>query len=437
MKVRPFVIALGLGLLCRLALALGTDIYADEAYYWTWAQRLDWSYYDHPPLTAWFIRVFGIRPGALLQGGLTVAVAALFAKDLHRSTDAALRAAALTATLPAAILAGVFNTPDTPLHLFWLLSLWALHKERWVLAGFACGFALLAKYPAVLLALVFVADALARRRLRPGAFVTAALALALFLPVILWNAHRDFLGFGFQMAHGLGGSGGLATFAEFVGGQVAMSGGVLGVLALVWAMRPQRFGQDPVHTRLLRYAVFVPLVVFGLASLRSRGEANWAAVAWLSACVGLAGVRTRWVTAAAVVGALIALVGTSHLLLPVVRAQREPPISRLHGWEVLAGLREEAAAAVYAPSYQLAAQAAYYGRLPSGVAGDARKSQFDLWPEPVVPTGADALWLSEGPPPPQALAQRFERVEALPVLETSYRGKVVHTFHVFRLINRR
>ena len=274
MNARPFLIALAVGVLCRVALAFGTEVYADEAYYWTWAQRLDWSYYDHPPLTAWLIRVFSIRPGALLQGLGTVLVAALFARDLHRSNDAAVRAAALVATLPAAVLAGVFNTPDTPLHLFWLLSLWALHKERWVLAGFACGLALLAKYPAVLIALVFVGDAVARRRLRPGAFVTAGIALLLFLPVILWNAQRDFLGFGFQMAHGLGGQGGLKTFGEFLGGQLAMSGAVLGVLGLLWAVAPKRLSQDGDHTRLLRYAVLVQLIVFGLESLRSRGEAN-------------------------------------------------------------------------------------------------------------------------------------------------------------------
>ena len=33
----------------------GTDIYFDEAYYWQWAQHLDWGYYDHPPLVAWLI----------------------------------------------------------------------------------------------------------------------------------------------------------------------------------------------------------------------------------------------------------------------------------------------------------------------------------------------------------------------------------------------
>ena len=28
------------------------QLHYDEAYYWTWAQNLDFSYYDHPPIVA-------------------------------------------------------------------------------------------------------------------------------------------------------------------------------------------------------------------------------------------------------------------------------------------------------------------------------------------------------------------------------------------------
>src|SRR5665213_568710 len=29
----------------------------DEVYYWCWAKELQWSYYDHPPMTAVLIRL--------------------------------------------------------------------------------------------------------------------------------------------------------------------------------------------------------------------------------------------------------------------------------------------------------------------------------------------------------------------------------------------
>src|SRR5271165_3471373 len=28
-----------------------------EAYYYSWSRFLDWSYYDHPPLIAWVVRL--------------------------------------------------------------------------------------------------------------------------------------------------------------------------------------------------------------------------------------------------------------------------------------------------------------------------------------------------------------------------------------------
>lgn len=37
---------------------LALPTYLDEAYYWVWALNPDWSYYDHPPMTAWIIWPF-------------------------------------------------------------------------------------------------------------------------------------------------------------------------------------------------------------------------------------------------------------------------------------------------------------------------------------------------------------------------------------------
>src|SRR5262245_20578367 len=39
------------------------DLAPDEAHYWDWSRRLDWSYYSKGPLVAWLIRA-----GTLLAG---------------------------------------------------------------------------------------------------------------------------------------------------------------------------------------------------------------------------------------------------------------------------------------------------------------------------------------------------------------------------------
>jgi 4-amino-4-deoxy-L-arabinose transferase-like glycosyltransferase len=426
-RVTLCLVLLAVSAAVRLALALGTDIYFDEAYYWQWARHLDWGYYDHPPLVAWLIAALGIRPTALLCGAGTVAAVWGLARDVYGTREAAWRAAALWSVVPAGMLAGVWATPDTPLLLFWVLALWALYRERWVLAGLACGLALLSKYPGVLLAAAFVAAAARHRRLPAGAWLTALLGVLLFVPVVLWNAQRDWVGFAFQLKHGLGGVGGWRTFGEFLAGQLAMGGPVLLPLTLVYVVR------GPREQFLLRAAAAAPLLLFGYASFRARGEANWPAAAWLSACVGVAGMRVGWFRAAALGNLVLVLAASAHLLFPVLRFDRDVPLARTHGWEVLSTLAREQVAVAYAPSYQLASQVAYHARLPVDTAGPTRRSQYDLWPEPPMAPGRDALWVSEGQAPPAELAARFAEVEGPELLHGEYRGRVLHTFHVWRL----
>ncbi|HMM61375.1 MAG TPA: glycosyl transferase, partial [Candidatus Rifleibacterium sp.] len=47
----------------RLFLSLYLDLTPDESYYWELSRRLDWSYFDHPPLVAWLIALFRMLPG--------------------------------------------------------------------------------------------------------------------------------------------------------------------------------------------------------------------------------------------------------------------------------------------------------------------------------------------------------------------------------------
>src|ERR1700685_2788119 len=52
---------------CVARLPLGNG----EAYYYSWSRFLDWSYYDHPPLVAWMVRLtteLGQSPAAVRLG---------------------------------------------------------------------------------------------------------------------------------------------------------------------------------------------------------------------------------------------------------------------------------------------------------------------------------------------------------------------------------
>src|SRR5439155_10998336 len=91
-------------------------------YYWCWSERLQWSYYAHPPMTAYMIRaatavfgdtLFAIRLPAVVS---TLTVLAVIGW-LTRPRDL-LPFAVVT---PLFTLGAVIVTPDTPLLMFWAL----------------------------------------------------------------------------------------------------------------------------------------------------------------------------------------------------------------------------------------------------------------------------------------------------------------------------
>ena len=55
-KNKPFTILLGGWVALALIQAGLTDLANDEAYYWVYSRRLDWGYFDHPPVVALFIK---------------------------------------------------------------------------------------------------------------------------------------------------------------------------------------------------------------------------------------------------------------------------------------------------------------------------------------------------------------------------------------------
>src|SRR5688572_16058438 len=158
---------LGLLLLARLvALGLnGTDLFFDEAQYWSWSLEPAWGYYSKPPLIAWVIGAatavcgsgeFCIRLPSPLLHTATALMVFLIGRRLY-DTQTGLWSALAFATLPGVSLsAGIIST-DVPLLLCWAVALWAFielieRPEAWwpsLVLGVAFGLGLNAKYAMV------------------------------------------------------------------------------------------------------------------------------------------------------------------------------------------------------------------------------------------------------------------------------------------------
>lgn len=214
--------------LIRLGWAMSLDPGNDEAYHYLFALHHDWSYFDHPPMLALVERLgIAVTGGQASAVGLRLGFIVLFAgstwlmarltERLYGARAGLLAALALNVTAYHGVAASTFALPDGPLLFFWLLTLdrllVALESpggiKSWVLVGLAWGAAMLSKYHAVFLPAGTVLYALvepgARVWLRrAGPYVACACGLALFSPVIWWNATHGWASFAFQGGRALG-----------------------------------------------------------------------------------------------------------------------------------------------------------------------------------------------------------------------------------------
>lgn len=411
-----FLVLGGLAL-WRLAIAALMPVTQDEAYYFDWARHLAWGYFDHPPGVALLGLGVRLEPGSVFMarlGGLLAGLATLVVLDrLYRRcglTDVRDRALALLlagATL-AGVASGVITTPDSVLALTWALALHeaeralAVDPRRWITAGIAIGLGLLGKYTMFLIGPVLLLAILGanwRQLLTRWPYLGAGVALLVFAPNLIWNAHNDWLTLGFQFGHG---------FATEVGGAVAPEAGdilhsgpetpgeraasllgYLGVQLALWGLialpilLAPWFGRreakhcptsaesmsdsrltTPGRTLLLAASLF-PLSFFALVALISDVEANWPAM-YLLGAAPLAALwlrrARRWAWMAALANlALVTLyaVHAATAALPLPDSQNRI-LRETHGFAELAGIAAGLDAPVHADRYQLTAMLRFH-----------------------------------------------------------------------------
>jgi hypothetical protein len=204
----------GVKILVHLATtgAFGYSYFVDELYYLACAEHLDWGYVDLPPLfpavTAAVRLLFGdslfaVRLVPTLSGGATVLLAGLLARDLGGGRFAQGLAALATLTAPLHLAMNSLHTMNTLEPLLWIGCAWIVvrivrgaHPRLWLLFGLLAGLGLLNKLSMAFLGAGVVAGLVLtkERRVfaRPWIWLGGAVALALFLPNLVWMARHGF-----------------------------------------------------------------------------------------------------------------------------------------------------------------------------------------------------------------------------------------------------
>lgn len=462
---------------------------ADEAHYWEWSRRLDWSYYSKGPLVAYLIAAstrlgghteFWVRLPAVLLGLATALIVYRLTARTTQSDRAAFVALLLVSTMPLYAVGAFLMTIDAPFVCFWGLAWLCLSHVRqrdgdmaWYGAGVAFGVGLLAKYtmfllvPCVVLWL-FSAPRLRRWFRRRAPYEALLLGLLIFSPVVVWNARHGW----YSLRHVLTQTGAAGTDsllpdpaggAEFFGGQVGVVSPLLfGLLCLgvAWAWREGR-RRDREDLALLACASAPVFLFFQAWAFLSKVQANWAAPAYLTAAAAAAGWYDRWFAPGVsrhardrlsrflLVAIILPALALSVLLAPGslewvgVRLPFAWDLvaKRLQGWPELGRVVGEVMAQtpgtpfIASDRYQVASQLAFYvpghPRVYNANFG-RRMNQYDLWGGWEDLVGRDGLFVMDGTlDPPEDLRRAFRTVERVRTLVIWRHERRVHTFAIF------
>src|SRR5437762_2364971 len=408
----------------RLGAAAWTPLTFDEAYYWMWSKHLAGGYYDHPPGVAAVIRL-----GTLIAGDSEIGVrlvsillalpmswaifraASILFGDLRVATTATIL---LNVSLMVAV-GTLIVTPDAPLLvassfvLFFLAKVLETGRGAWWLAvGAAVGTALLSKYtalffgPAILIWLVIVPK-LRHWLVSPWLYLGGMVALALFAPVILWNAEHHWVSFIKQMGRARIEDFRPAFIAELIPTQIAFATPLVWMLGAMglYALFQRRAGA--LAARALVSTMFWTIVAYFVwHSLHARVEANWFAPVYpafvMAAAVGahltqldvkqkrLADFCLRWAMPSGILLFVLLIVQANTGWLTGYR--RDATVRSVGiGWREIAREIETVrvrtgATCVLAPDYGTTGWLAFY--LPKGtcVAQQAQRIRWINMPEP-------------------------------------------------------
>jgi hypothetical protein len=201
---------------CKLLLHLFTSVrnygyFRDELYYLDLARHLDWGYVDCAPLIALYANVALLMGGSLaairilpaLAGAALIALTMLVARELGGNRYAQFLAGLCILLCPAMLVTDSLLTMNAFEPLYWMGCILVIarilrtgNSRLWLWFGVLAGLGLENKHStlffgfAVTVALLLTPNR--REFAKKWIWIAGAIAIALFLPNLIWEVHRHF-----------------------------------------------------------------------------------------------------------------------------------------------------------------------------------------------------------------------------------------------------
>jgi len=258
-----------------------TELTSDEGYYWFYSTRLEWGYYDHPPLLALLIRlgssVFSGEAGVRFFNVILISLGLVL---LFRFENWTVRQKnflyLIILSIPLFNYITIIAFPDTPLVAFSILCLYAYKQflkkndlASSLLFGLSVALMLYSKYTAFMFVFLIILSNLSLLKNRLF-YLSLALVVLLFLPHLIWQYRHDFPSFQYHLI-------GRATpfdpddTIQYITQQIPVIG--IGIIFIPFIFKP-----EDQFFRALKFIAAGTLIFFLLYTLRGFVHLHWTSV---------------------------------------------------------------------------------------------------------------------------------------------------------------
>jgi hypothetical protein len=308
---RKIILLVILSSLIRLVIAGSLELGNDEVYYQSYAQHLQWSYFDHPPMVAWIIRLttanlflqreIFIRLGSILFAAIGTILIFFIGKKIKNEKTGWIAAVLYTSSFYTSVIAGIFILPDSPEVVFWLASMYCMilindgdrnglrQNLSFILLGFLIGLCILSKIHGIFLWLGFGIYTLLHRRdmLRlPFLWISVALTALVASPIFFWNLSNHFITYSYHQGriHFFGARPDFNAFLQQVFGSAFYNNPVNIILYICAgiSMIKGRKNNMPAAYQLLLWLSLPLILVLLCISVFSETLPHWSGPAYLS-----------------------------------------------------------------------------------------------------------------------------------------------------------
>ncbi len=459
----------------RLIYATVLPIAPQEAYYWNYSRHPALSYFDHPPLAAYLIKLttllgtsaFTIHLAAILLSVLMSLAIYRLAELLFDDNTAFWSVVTINFAFIYA-LGGVVITPDAPMMLFWVMTMIACYYIAigggiawWMLLGIFAGAGFIGKYTMVFAGLgVFLFFLFSKERVRefvrPGPYIALISAFIVVLPVLYWNYQNDWVSFLFQSQRR---AGEMSEFRpDFFFGFIGTIIGIYGILPIpllaagIFDSVKRTFAEkNTKHALLVWFSV--PLVLFLIpVAAQSWVKMNWTAPAFIGWFI--AGVAyyykyspsKKWVRVWGKIS--IVFLAISFMAIHIIFVLPGVYLGKgdyTVGWEELAAKVDSIRTEMPEPyficgyEYKTASLLAFHLHDRPETVGNnivGRPGlQYDFWADPDTLIGYNAIFVYDDRvkyKTPERLLELFESVMPEEILTVKKGGNKLTDFHIFR-----